>query len=527
VPKHAVLIVGAGPTGLVLAIELARRGVPFHLIDRLKQPVKWDRAIFIKSRSMEVLAGLGLADRFLQGGNLVQGIDLFSGAARVAGYRFSVLDTPYPYIVSIPEDETESILTAHLESLGGRVERGVEFVGLDQIESGVRVRLRSEGAGERVLEANWVVGTDGLHSGVREAVGDAFEGHDYPRLWGVVDSRISGWRHPREITCPQLQEPVVIPFPLGADKWRIYFRADSPDASLVNMVGERIALGLPGATLQDTEEPQFFHAHSRVAHRYRIGRVLLAGDAAHASNPFEGHGMNSGIQDAYNLGWKLALVISEKSPPSLIDSYEAERRPVGQAIIESGDAAEARIFSSAEEPKRELFAFLSTPEGQACAAMSEAELDFVYSNSPIVAEFASTQPAPPATAIGCRVGDASDLVGPNGGTRLHQLIAVPEHTLLFLLGDSAPAETGEALALLDAVAARHPGCLRGYAVTQTLSVSDEGTDRLLWDQSGKLHERLGAQGPMLCLIRPDGHLGFRCAPPSLATLTGYLKRLFV
>ena len=524
-PECTVLIVGAGPTGLVLAIELARRGIPFHLIDRLRQPVKWDRAIFIKSRTMEVFASLGLADTFLQRGNLVQGIDLFSGAAHVAGYRFSVLDTPYPFIVSIPEDETEDILTAHLESLGGRIERGVEFLGIAQTDSGVRARLRSEATGDCEIEANWVVGTDGLHSAVREAVGDAFEGHDYPRLWGVVDSRMSGWRHPREITCPQLEAPVVIPFPLGVDKWRIYFRADSSDANPIRMVGKRLAVISPGVVLHDTEEPQFFHAHARVAHRYRRGRVLLAGDAAHASNPFEGHGMNSGIQDAFNLGWKLALVVSGKAPPSLIDSYEAERRPVGQAIIESGDAAEARIFSSAGEPKRELIAFLSTPEGQAFAAMSEAELDFTYDKSPIVAEVGSQQSAPSATAVGYRVGDATDLAGANGVNRLHQLIAVPEHTLLFLLGDGAVSMTAEALTLLDTVMSRYPGCLRGYAVTRTGSAPD--VHSLVWDKLGHLHERLGGNGPTLCLIRPDGHLGFRCAPSSLEALTNYFKRLFV
>ena len=226
VPEGAVLIVGAGPTGLVLGIELARRGLPFYLIDRLKEPLGWDRAIFIKSRSLEVLAALGLADAFLKHGQFVHGVDLYSEAAKVAGYRFGSLDTPYPYILSIPEDETEQILSERLAQLGGHVERGVEFIGLEQSGSGVRVRLRSEGAGERLFEASWVVGTDGIHSQVRAAVDDPFDGHDYGRLWGVVDAHIPGWQHPREIACVQLQPPVVVPFPLGEDRWRIYFRAE-------------------------------------------------------------------------------------------------------------------------------------------------------------------------------------------------------------------------------------------------------------------------------------------------------------
>jgi NADPH-dependent dioxygenase len=157
--------------------------------------------------------------------------------------------------------------------------------------------------------------------------------------------------------------------------------------------------------------------------------------------------------------------------------------------------------------------------------MSEAELDFTYDKSPIVAEFVSEPPTLPTTPLGCRVGDATNLAGANGVTCLHALIAVPEHTLLFLLGDATPAATAEALTLLDAVADRYPGCLRGYAVSRSASAADAPS--VLWDKRGHLHERLGANCPTLCLIRPDGHLGFRCTPPSLETLTRYLKRLFV
>ena len=194
--KDAVLIVGAGPTGLVLGIELARRGVPFQLIDRLTEPRGWDRAIVIKSRTLEVFAGLGIDDTFLQHGRMVRGIDVYSEAERVAGYRFDHLDTPYPYILSIPENETERLLNERLEQLGGKVERGVEFLGLEQTETGVRARLRSAGSGERVMDVGWVVGTDGLNSPVRDAMNDSFDGKEYEVLWGVVDGHISGWRHP-------------------------------------------------------------------------------------------------------------------------------------------------------------------------------------------------------------------------------------------------------------------------------------------------------------------------------------------
>lgn len=189
-PDNLVLIVGAGPTGLVFAIELARRGVPFHLIDRHPQPLAWDRATVMKSRSLEVFAALGLADAFVQRGRILRGVNLFAGDAQVASFGFHGLDSPFPFILDIPEHQTELILTQRLEQLGGRVQRGVEFVGLDQRELGVQARLRSLHDGERTLEAGWVVGTDGIHSGVREAIGDEFEGHDNPTPYGGWSTRI-------------------------------------------------------------------------------------------------------------------------------------------------------------------------------------------------------------------------------------------------------------------------------------------------------------------------------------------------
>jgi 2-polyprenyl-6-methoxyphenol hydroxylase-like FAD-dependent oxidoreductase len=526
VSGNPVIIVGAGPTGLVLAIELARRGVPFHLIDRLEQPLGWDRAIFIKSRSLEVFAGLGLADRFLRRGRPVHGIDLYSEAEKVANFRFAGLDTPFPYILSIPENETEDILNEQLVHLGGDVERGVEFLGLEQSESGVRVRVRSQAAGERVLEASWVVGTDGLHSPVREAIDDSFDGRDYRRLWGVVDAAISGWRHPREITCVQLEPPIVIPFPLGDDRWRIYFRADTDNPDVLVALGDRLAVVSPGARLLHPDEPRFFHAHSRVARRFRTGRVVIAGDAAHVSNPIEGHGMNLGIQDAYNLGWKLALAVSGKAAPGLMDSYEAERRPVAQAIIDSGDVAEARALNSASDARRELVAFLSTAEGRNFAALAESEIQFGYDQSPIVTEF-GVKPGSSGhgTRIGYRVGDVTGLVGRQRTLPLHELIAVPEHTLLLMLGGAAPPVVEEALARINAAAAGPPR-LRAHVVVRTAPTPERIPDGVLCDPNGDLHDRLAADGPTMCLIRPDGHLGFRCQPPSFDTLDAYLRRLF-
>lgn len=527
ISENPVIVVGAGPTGLVLAIELARRSVPCHLVDRRPEPLGRDRAIVAKSRSLEVFQGLGLADTFLRRGRIIRGINLFSGGSKVASVGLEDLDSPFPFDLCLPEEETERILTDKLESLGGRIERGVEFAGLDQGRHDVRARLRSLQDGERTLEASWVVGTDGVHSGVRAAIGDEFDGHDYPALWGVADAHLTGWHQPRDHATVQIEPPVVIAFPLRDGRWRFTFRPESKDDDFLRTVGARLAAISPGAALQDPDEPQLFHTHARVARRYRIGRILLAGDAAHACTPFEGHGMNTGMQDSHNLGWKLALVVSGAAPESLLDSYEAERRPVAQAIARSGDDAEARAAPGNPAERQALIQFLATPDGRSAAALAEAEIAFGYDRSPIVDEIApDSGRVARGTQIGYRVGDAAPLQGRNRTLRLHQLIDGPGHTLFVMLGEADPAAVDDGLALARAAAERYRPHVQAYVVTRSASTQADDRDGRLYDPTGALHERLGAEQPCLCLVRPDGHLGFRGTPPTLASLQTHLSRIF-
>jgi 2-polyprenyl-6-methoxyphenol hydroxylase-like FAD-dependent oxidoreductase len=299
-PADPVLIVGAGPTGLVLAIELARRGVPFHLIDKRPAPLLWDRASVIKSRSLEIFEALGVSAEFLRQGKKILGTDFYGGGSRRASFRFGALDTPFPFMLGLPESVTERLLTDALERLGGAVDRGVELVDLQANEAGVRVRV-NDGGNERLLAASWVVGADGLHSRIRDLIGVDFPGHDYPLHWGVVDVRLAGWPHADGVAAVSF-DPPVIPIPMGEDRWRINFRCDPADPTQIAHLEQWIRQFAPGATIMESDPPQLFHTHCRMAPRFRVERVLLAGDAAHACSPIEGHGMNGGIQDGCHTG---------------------------------------------------------------------------------------------------------------------------------------------------------------------------------------------------------------------------------
>jgi 2-polyprenyl-6-methoxyphenol hydroxylase-like FAD-dependent oxidoreductase len=489
-----VLIVGAGPTGLVLAIELARRGVASHIIDQRPHPLPWDRAAVVKSRSLEIFEALGLAEKFVNRGKKIRGADFYDLTIRRASVRLAELDTPFPFTLGLSESETERILTIELERLGGTIERGVTFLGMEIGEKGAKVTLHDD-KGDRIVKAGWVVGTDGLHSKVRDIAGITFDGHDYPLLWGVVDAHYAGWPHADDVMAVQFN-PNLISIPISDGKWRIYFRGSHDDKELLTHIQNWLRIYAPDASLVDPDEPQLFHTHCRIASKFRAGRVLIAGDAAHACSPMEGHGMNVGIQDSFNLGWKLALVVKGEAPESLLDSYDVERRAIAAIVATSGDGAEATAALPGKEGIDAIASALANKDEHLKAAMAETELELNYEVSPIFEPDAADGAA---TRIGQWVGS------------LPELIDYDRHTLFLLLGD-ADAETGrQARDLVRRLADRHGHRLKTVVI--------EGSEH-------PAHARLAnGQGPCLCLVRPDGHLGLRC-PPSMDAVNAYFARIF-
>ncbi|HEX4753539.1 MAG TPA: FAD-dependent monooxygenase, partial [Solirubrobacterales bacterium] len=302
-----VLVVGAGPTGLTLAAELRRRGVDCLLIDALAEPQRWDRATVVHPRSLEVFEALGIVDRFLAAGVPLRAVRLHSAGKVLVELDFSLSGAPYPYNLGLSEEATERFLTEYLEAAGGQVERSTRLLEMSQDADGVTATVERGGREEEVRAA-WIVGCGGYHSPVREATGIEFEGHDIADPWAVFDVTLGGREEDFETTLAYLEEPMVILTPLPGRRYRVYTRPTDEKSDFVAAAAAVIAAYEPGAELVDVENPARFRCHAKVAARYREGRALLAGDAAHVCSPDQGHGMNSGIQDAVNLAWKLALV---------------------------------------------------------------------------------------------------------------------------------------------------------------------------------------------------------------------------
>ena len=323
-----ILIVGAGPTGLTLAIELARRSIAFRLIDAAKTAFAGSRGKGIQPRTLEVFHDLGIIEKILHTGTAYPEVRLHLGPLSIrlgplGGRHQATESIPYPNLWLVPQHRTEAVLREKLAELGGRVEFGTAFESVEQEEQSVRVRLST---GES-LRAKYLVGCDGGHSAVRKAVGLTLTGETLSeKLPFVADMEI-----------PDLDHAVWHIWPLA--KGGPIALCPLPEESLFQMTSPRAPENLEETVykvckskVRRTQWSSSYRPASRMVDRYRVGGVFLAGDAAHLHPPTGGQGLNTGIQDAYNLGWKLASVL-RGGPESMLDTYEEERLPVAAAVL--------------------------------------------------------------------------------------------------------------------------------------------------------------------------------------------------
>src|SRR5262249_50653454 len=276
---------------------------------------------------------------FLAAGLVMREIPFFHEGRPVARLCVEGIDSPFPAKLVLPQRDTERILLGHVEAAGVRVERGCELVSFRDRDGAVAATLRGPDGRAEEVGARWLVGCDGFHSAVRTAAGVPFEGEDYPGLWAIVDARLEGWPYADDQIPVFLGEDGFWAMRLPGGWVRLFFRhadaAPLPGLDEVNRVLARYVSGTP--RVLELTGPATFRLHFRVAQRFRIGRVFLAGDAAHVCTPVGGEGMNTGMQDAGNLAWKLALAAAGHAGDVLLDSYDPERRAVDAAAARASD----------------------------------------------------------------------------------------------------------------------------------------------------------------------------------------------
>jgi len=330
-----VVIVGAGPTGLTLAGILARERVPFVLVDRLAEGSNTSRAAVVHARTLEVLEEIEVTDRLRAGGLVVPRFTLRDRDRVLLTIRFDGLSTRYPYTLMIPQNATEAILLARLREMGGDVLRPHEVTDVRQDADGVTATVTADG-GSRTLRGRYLVGADGMHSVVRERAGVGFTGGTYEQSFALADVRMS-WRIPGdEVMLFLSPDGLVVVAPLPGGRHRIVATMDDapehPDIADVQRLLDTRGPVAGAARVEEIAWSSRFRVHHRIVNRYRAGRILLAGDAAHVHSPAGGQGMNTGIQDAVALGRALTAVV-RGAKETRLDEYDRVRRPVAQRVV--------------------------------------------------------------------------------------------------------------------------------------------------------------------------------------------------
>jgi 2-polyprenyl-6-methoxyphenol hydroxylase-like FAD-dependent oxidoreductase len=538
---NEVLVVGAGPVGFAMASELMRHGTPCRVVDASAAATPTSRALTIFPRTLEIFENMGVIEAILSAGHRLSSIGVYAAGRRLAHLSLGAIESPYPFVISLPQSETERILIAHLAQAGVNVERQVTLLGFTQEAQGVTARLRHLKGREETTRTPWLIGCDGARSTVRRTLGLPFAGTRYDETFVLADVTLHTSLPDDEVSLFFHQDGFLGLFPFGSGRYRVVAAlpleaTELPPADL--MLADVQALvdtrGPADSTISESLWLSIFHIFRRKVQHFRNGRVFLAGDAAHIHSPTSGQGMNTGIQDAYNLAWKLALVMDRHASQLLLDSYNVEREPVAHSILTLTDRITQ--LATLRNPVAQYIRDLILPILSGLASVQHrmvntmAEVAVHYRHSPIVAQhWGGYMPGfhRAGPAAGDRASDGPLREATSGARkRLFEILRGTRHTLL-LFGGLHP--TTEGYGHLGDIGAE---VLENYAehiAVHIVIAGEEAPPELAWDGSvlcdyaHVVHQRYGAASSCLYLIRPDGYIGFCSLPAHVAYLRSYLR----
>ena len=544
-PVLPVLVVGAGPTGLTVANELARHGVPPVIIDRAPEPATTSRALVVQPRTLEIFDDMGVIDQVVAAGDPATGLTI-TFANKIVEMDFAGQltgpqnYTAYPDPRILSQHDTERILTEQLSKQGVEIERGRALTDLTQDGDAVTVSLRGDDGSIEKLRCRWVIGCDGAHSAVRKAAGIPFSGSTYRDEFIMADAELD-WKLPHGgLYGFPSPAGIFAAFSMpGHNRYRIFGNfppgPDGPGAEYSEptheefqaMVDERVPF--PAEVVKEYWVTRY-RVHSRTVPHYRDGRVFLVGDAAHVHSPAGAQGMNTGIQDAYNLAWKLALVERAIADESSLDSYQAERHPVGVRLLKTTD----RLFSvfGGQNPLARL------ARGRVAPVIASrvltrtwvrrrfigllAQLRLSYPDSPLNAEDgAGWRDAP---APGDRAREA-DVTIDGREARLYEVFRGTHHTVLLFTGiDDAARPAVELCRIAEQIEQSYPGLVRARVVS-----AERFADHpvALGDPTLTAHRQYGVASACAFIVRPDKYIGYRGRPVDIDRLIADLARRLV
>ncbi|MCR5976794.1 pentachlorophenol monooxygenase [Gordonia jinghuaiqii] len=536
-----VLIAGAGPVGLTAAIELRRRGVRVRIVDPLPDPPQYAKAVGVQPRTLEVFEGMGVIEQILDAGMEMRGQLVYVNGEQVS--RVDLMtppDVPYRFHL-LPQYATERVLRERLTDFGTVIERGTRVSGFEQDDDGVTVTL-SGYAGDVTVRAGYLVGADGAHSVVRKGLGLSFEGGAFDEQYMLGDVAVD-WSMPRGYAVRAMHQAadgttddllVCIPLP-GRSRYRLSTLVPDELAVAPATGGDGVAHGFEGdrppqlshiqavvdrmapepSTVSDLRWSSVFRISHRIVDSYGRGRVFVAGDAAHIHPPTGAQGMNTGVQDAHNLAWKLALAVAGDASAALLESYDLERRPVGEEVV-GRTVRDAREGVGSDSTDMEF------------VMRREAQLLISYAGSPVVAGSAtpSRQSAPRA---GERAPDAAGLSreSVNHPLRLFTLLGGVDHSLILYADATASTEDVAVLeSLADEITAMSHDHVDVHVIAAPTAQVGSTVLPLLRDTEGLFAAGYLPDGSSVFVVRPDGYLGYRGPTTDTKAALAYLEGTF-
>jgi 3-(3-hydroxy-phenyl)propionate hydroxylase len=525
-----VLIVGAGPTGLAAAMSLSRAGVPVRLVDKAAKPSPWSRAIGIQARTLELFEQHRLVEPFLELGHRGRIANLYSNGQRLLRLDFDPLQTRYPYLLFLDQSVTERLMTEHLSTFGVNVERGVELLTFRQGSAGLQAMVRHPNGREESVRPSYIIGADGAHSTVRHGLDIGFAGKTFEQTFVLADLQVDTEWPDDEFHIFASGDGIATLFPMNDGRARLIAdRRASADlketeaptldecrAIIERRVHHRVTVG-------DLVWSSYFHLNNRMADRLRSGRVFLAGDAAHVHSPAGAQGMNTGIQEAFNLGWKIARTLAGFAPDRLLYTYHAERHPIERDVLRQSSFVTQMV--SAEHGPMKLIREHVMPALSAIGPLRDAatrtvsELSIQYRRSPLTLE----RVLDGGPRAGERAPDAwvHVLDGPLGRAPgvgclfdLHDPACFSLFLLMKPLEDDvalSPATLSVADAIrdkdLDELVISIEGVLPNAVRVWRITDKDSDGARSLTDAYGRTR-------PCFYLVRPDGYIAARGRAPS-------------
>ena len=519
-----VLVVGAGPTGMTAAIELTRLGVPVRLIERAAEPSTTSRALVVQARTLELFAQRGMLQPMLDKGNPTGLVTIFGDSKQLFQMDFSHNGTDFPYLLMIPQSDTEQVLREELEQLGLVIERAVDYValGVSDHDGPVTATLRHQDGGVEEVQCEYLIDCEGAHSISRTTLGLEFQGKTRGESYALGDVHIDGGPSERELTIFNSKLGFMGMFPMQGGRFRLIAShplseskpGTEPTLDEIQAIYDQRS-HIPGH-FHDMVWSSYFRINSRMIHQLHKGRVFLGGDAAHIHSPAGGQGMNTGIQDMINLGWKLAMVVHGKASPRLLDTYTGDRVPVIRGVLEGTEGLTDLIGAQGPVSR---FAFehfapwlVGTDLVQTNATKRMGQVLFDYRKS----ELSVTAHAGGSLHAGDRIPNLPvAVVGGDGQThtgaepkKLQASLRTDKFTLLFASFDDAE-EHGELYGKLDAWKELiYPAQIAAQAG------HEEG-----------FRELFGTK-PAIVLVRPDGYAAFVGGVHSLPELARYLAKWF-